>query len=68
MKKNFTLEFEQMPKLIFISECGNPRGNTLYIDGEEVTGIQSLVIQAGVDRVVTHEISFVTRHAGRGGR
>lgn len=61
----FVLEFDEPPKLIFVSEKGHPRkGDALYIDGKRVNGIKAVRIYSRVDEVTTHEVDFVTAMAG----
>lgn len=66
-KKKFVLEFDEAPKLIYVSKTGYARkGDTLYIDGKEVKGIRSITIRSSVDCLTTHEVEYVTAAAGKG--
>ena len=65
MKKKLILEFETIPKLVFVSEDGLKA--ELYIDGEKVKGARDVTIKAGVGEIVTHKVEYVTSKSGKGG-
>lgn len=64
-KKQYTLTFDSVPKLIFVSMNGNlSKGESLYIDGKRVNGIKGLMICSHIDDATTHEVEYVTAMAG----
>lgn len=63
LKKRVILEFDEVPKLIFVQGAGF-NDKALYIDGKKVKGIRRVRIEAGIDEITTHEVEYVTHAAG----
>jgi len=63
LKKRVILEFDEVPKLIFVQGAGL-NDKALYIDGKKVKGIRRVRIEASFDEITTHEVEYVTHAAG----
>lgn len=63
LKKRIILEFDEVPKLIFV-QGARLNDRALYIDGKKVKGIRRVRIEAGLDEITTHEVEYVTHAAG----
>lgn len=63
MKRKFTLEFDEVPALVFVQRrAGTVLGGNadIYVDGIIPDGVRRITIHAGIDDITTHEIEYLT--------